>query len=201
MAEQRPTPRAERAAGTRRRIAEAARRLFARDGYGATTLRGISIEAGVAVQTVYAVYGSKAGILRTLREYAVDQPEAEALIREAMREPEPSRRLALFAASIRQRWERAGDIVAMHHDAARTDPSVRRGVEQALRTRRAGIAEVARSLEAGLRPGLDTDRAAAILIALTMPEVHAELVEVHGWTEDAYEAWLVQTLSRELLGH
>jgi hypothetical protein len=34
-----------------------------------------------------------------------------------------------------------------------------------------------------------------------MPEVHAELVEVHGWTEDAYEAWLVQTLSRELLGH
>ena len=39
---------------TRRRIADAARRLFTRDGYAATTLVGIAREAGVAVQTVYA---------------------------------------------------------------------------------------------------------------------------------------------------
>ncbi|MEZ4501426.1 MAG: helix-turn-helix domain-containing protein [Dehalococcoidia bacterium] len=196
---QRTGVRAERAAATRRGIAEAARRLFARDGYGATTLRAIADEAGVAVQTVYAVYGSKAGILRTLREYAVDQPEAEALIHEAMRESDPARRLALFAASIRQRWERAGDIISTHNDAARTDTSVRRGQDQALATRRAGIAAVARSLESGLRPGLGVDRAAAVLDALTMPELHAELTGIHGWTHDDYEAWLAVTLTTQLL--
>ncbi len=55
---------------TRRRIVAAARVLFARDGYGATTLRGIATEAGVAVQTVYAVYGSKAGTLAALLDSA-----------------------------------------------------------------------------------------------------------------------------------
>ncbi|HEY6013057.1 MAG TPA: helix-turn-helix domain-containing protein, partial [Candidatus Limnocylindrales bacterium] len=68
--------RAERAAVTRRRILEAARRRFADAGYGATTLREIAVAAGVAVQTVYAVFGSKASILRALRESVVDDPAA-----------------------------------------------------------------------------------------------------------------------------
>ncbi len=55
-----PTLREERAQVTRRRIADAARRLFFRDGYAATTIARIATEADVAVQTVYAVYGSKA---------------------------------------------------------------------------------------------------------------------------------------------
>jgi AcrR family transcriptional regulator len=194
------TLRAERAGVTRRRIATAARHLFSRDGYGATTLKGVAAEAGVAVQTVYAVYGSKAGILRTLREDVVSQPEAEASFRDAMREASAPRSLDLFARSIRQRWELAGDIVAIHRDASMSDPSVRAEVDAVLGVRRNGIAAFVRILEGRLGPGLGALRAIAIIDALTLPEVFVELVSVEGWTADEYEAWLGALLRRELLG-
>ena len=193
------TLRAERAEVTRNRIVTAARRLFARDGYGATTLRDVAAEAGVAVQTVYAVHGSKAGILAALREGAVRQPEAEAALRDAMRQRSAAGRLDLFARSIRCRWELAGDIVAINRDASMSDPSVRPAVEAVLGIRRNGITALARSLEARFRPPMDVARAAAILDALTLPEVYAELVDVQGWTPDEYQAWLAATLRRQLL--
>ena len=196
---QKLTLRAERAGVTRRRIAAAARRLFSRDGYAATTLKGVAMEAGVAVQTVYAVYGSKAGILRVLVGDVVSQPEAEASFRDAMRQPSAPRGLDLFARSIRQRWELAGDIVAIHRDASMSDPSVRPEADSALGIRRNGIAAFARTLEGSLRPDLGVGRAVAIIDALTLPEVFVELVAVQGWTADAYEAWLGAVLRRELL--
>ena len=195
----RPTLRDERAQVTRRRIAAAGRRLFLRDGYAATTLAGIATEAGVAVQTVYAVYGSKAGILGALRESAMNQPEAEALYRQAMAEPSPRRRLELFAGSIRRRWEFSGDVVKIDRDAGTADPAIRAGLSATLARRRAGIAALAVALGTHLRPGVDVERATAVLDALTLPDVYAELVGVHRWTSDAYESWLAATLVHELL--
>ena len=68
-----------------------------------------------------------------------------------------------------------------------------------LAIRRNGIAALARSLEAHYRPPMDVARAAAILDALTLPEVYAELVDVQGWTPDQFEAWLAATLRDQLL--
>lgn len=194
------TLRAERAEVTRRRIITAARLLFARDGYGATTLRGVAAEAGVAVQTVYSVFSSKAGILRALRESAVRQPEAEAALRDAMGQRSAAGTLDLFARSIRHRWELAGDIVAINRDASMADPSVRPEVEAVLGIRRNGITALAGSLESRLRPSMDVARAAAIVDALTLHEVYAELVDVQGWTPDQYETWLAMALRSQLLG-
>ena len=44
--------RQQQAAATRDRIADAARRLFAEQGYGSTSIEAIAAEAGVAVRTV-----------------------------------------------------------------------------------------------------------------------------------------------------
>ncbi|MGH2394330.1 MAG: helix-turn-helix domain-containing protein, partial [Candidatus Limnocylindria bacterium] len=55
--------RRQRAAATRRRIGEAAFRLFALSGYAATTMEAIAREAGVAVQTVYFTFHTKAAVL------------------------------------------------------------------------------------------------------------------------------------------
>lgn len=196
----RPTLRDERAQVTRRRIADAARRLFARLGYAATTISGIASEAGVAVQTVYAVYGSKAGILDVLREDAMNQPEAEALLAEAMGASPPARSVELFARSIRRRWELSGDVVVILRDAGTADPEVRAGVAATLERRRGGIRALVGTFEGALRPGMDVSQAAAIVDALTLPEVYAELVDVQGWAPDAFEDWLASALSRELLG-
>ncbi|MEW6223008.1 MAG: TetR family transcriptional regulator [Chloroflexota bacterium] len=196
----RPTLRDERAAVTRRRIADAARRLFRRDGYAATTLRAVAAEAGVAVQTVYAVYGSKAGILGALREGVVSQPEAGASFEAAMAEPSAERRLALFARSIRLRWELTGDIVAINEDAAMADAAIRAGVAEAVAARWRGIARFTRAIEDDLRPGIDVERSVALVHALTLYDLYAELVDIHGWTPDAYESWLAAALVREVLG-
>jgi len=190
----RPTLREERAAVTRNRILDAARRRFFEDGYAATTLRAVAAEAGVAVQTVYAVFGSKAAILAELRALAVNLPEADAAGRAAAGEPTPERRLAGFAHSIRLRWELAGDIVRVNQDAVRVDPSLRPGIAAADARRRGGIAAFVRGIEADLGAHIDVDRSIGVVNALTLYAVYEELISVQGWTPDAYEAWLADSL-------
>lgn len=190
--------RDERAAVTRGRIADAARGLFRSRGYGATTLTDVAREAGVAVQTIYAVYRSKLGILRALRESVLQQPEAEALFDEALQEGDGHRKLDLFARSIRHRWEHGADVVAIHRDAATADRAVRAEVDKILTIRRSGLGRLARSLDGGVAAEVDVKRAAAILDALTLPEVYLELVDVQGWTPDEYEAWLGRSLRQQL---
>lgn len=187
--------RTERAEVTRRRIAESARRLFAARGYGASTLQAIADEAGVAVQTVYAVYRSKRGILAELRESVFRQPEAGALYQAALTEANPRRKIELFARSIRHRWEYGHDIVAVHEQAGRTDQSVYKEAEKVIAMRRNGISRLAQSFGSAVDPA----HAAAILDALTVPEVYKELVEISGWTPDEYEVWLAKTLRQQLL--
>lgn len=186
----RPTLREEQATVTRTRILDAARRLFFRDGYAATTLKAIALEAGVAVQTVYAVFGSKSAILTELRWMVVDLPEADAARLEAMDAPTAEERLSRFAHSIRRRWELAGDIVQVNQDAARTDPAIRAEVQPAEDRRQAGIAAFVRALVHDLDLSIDVARGTATVDALTMYQLYAQLVGVHAWSPDEYEAWL-----------
>ena len=198
----RATLRAERAALTRRRIADAARGLFARDGYGATTLQAIADEAGVAVQTVYAVFKSKPGILRELRDAMVFLPEAEAEYRRAMGAAgggDPGVALDAFARSIRIRWDTGADLVLVDREAGSSEPALREAGRAAYERRRGGLRALADALGPGLRPGVDTAEALATLDALTLPDVFIEVVLGLGWTSDAYEAWLAASLRRLLL--
>jgi AcrR family transcriptional regulator len=184
---------------TRRRILAAARLRFSSDGYGATTLQAIAAAAGVAVQTVYAVHGSKAGILRELREALVRQPEAERLYGAALEAADADDALVLFARSIRVRWEAGADVVRIHAEAAASDSTLRAEVQLVLARRREGIARLTETLGGSLADGVDVGRATAIVDALTLPEVYAELTGAAGWSPDAYEAWLGAGLRRELL--
>jgi AcrR family transcriptional regulator len=185
--------RAERAQVTRRRIVAAARSLFAANGYAATTLTSIASEAGVAVQTVYAIYGSKAGILGALRESVLHQRDADAAFEEGLATPKLERKLELFARSIRFRWQHGHDIVVANEEAGRTDRAVKSEVDRAVAVRRRGIERLARTFG-----GLDTGRIKAVLDTLTLPEVYRELVIVHNWSPDDFETWLASTLKHQL---
>ncbi|MFN8518651.1 MAG: helix-turn-helix domain-containing protein [Chloroflexota bacterium] len=191
--------RAERATLTERRILTAARSLFAERGYGATTLRQIADEAGVAVQTVYAVHRSKPNILRALRESVRDDPDADQAYRMALVEQDPGHALDLFARSIRMRWTAGADIVTTHVEAASVDAEVRAELATVLEARQAGIAQLARSLAALARDLGDVARIASIIDVLTLPEPYRALTEVHGWSPDAYERWLAMTLRASIL--
>ncbi len=198
----RPSLRAEQAAITRRRILDAARMLFVRDGYGATTLQAIADEAGVAVQTVYAVYGSKPGILRALRDAIVSLPDADERFREAVAAAaagDPGAALDTFARSIRIRWEVGADIVLVNREAKSTDLELRAEGNVPYERRRVGMRVLVDAIGPGLRPGLEADDAIAALDALTLPDAYVEVVRGLGWSADAYEAWLSRSLRRLLL--
>src|SRR5947209_9675697 len=69
---------------TQRQLVEAARRLFMERGYTGTTIEQIAREAGVAVETVYATFGSKRAVLARLLNVSVrgDDGPAPLLERE-----------------------------------------------------------------------------------------------------------------------
>ena len=185
--------RAERAAATRLRIEDAARARFARDGYATTTLRAIAQDAGVAIQTVFAIHGSKPNLVRALVRRLRDDPAADAAYAVALAAPTADEAIAAFARSIRLRWEAGHDIVAIHAEAASADPTIRAESAAALAGRRRGIAALAGHLTAIGAAG-DPEALAAVLDALTLPEVYAALTVVHRWSADRYEAWLRSTL-------
>src|SRR3982750_72003 len=71
--------RQEQAQQTRRAILDAAATLFVEPGYAATPLTAIAAKAGVAIQTVYKVFGSKQALLSALVDVTVagdDEPVA-----------------------------------------------------------------------------------------------------------------------------
>jgi AcrR family transcriptional regulator len=181
--------RAERAAVTTRRILDAARSRFTDAGYAATTLREIAVEAGVAVQTVYAVFGSKANILRALRDSVVTDPAASEAYAAALGATDLDVAVRAFSRSIRLRWEAGHDIVTINSMAAAADPEIRAEVAAANAMRSEGIARLARRL-GELESGVDPRRAEAVLDALTLTSVYALLVSDRGWTPDDYESWL-----------
>ncbi len=119
---------------------------------------------------------------------------------QALREPGADLKLDLFARSIRRRWEYGADVVAIHRDAATVDRAVRAEVDTILTIRRAGIGRLARSFDVVQVANIDVKRATAILVALTLPEVYLELIDVQGWTPDEFETWLGRSLRQQLRG-
>ena len=199
--------RKQQAGQTRSRILDAAQRLFAEKGYPVATVEAIAGEAGVAVDTVYAAFGSKRGVLQALLNMRVggDEAELDLLARAGpqavKREHDQRAQLAAFAADISAIIERARPVDDIIRGAAAVDADIAtlRAEAQAYRYR--NIRELVSWLAAKgpLRAGLTEDDAAAIAWTLTSPEVHGLLRVTRGWSPERYVEWLQETLTRTLL--
>ncbi len=84
----------------RKRILEAARKLIARGGMQALSMRKLAAEAGLSVTTLYNLYGVRAEILHALIDDAVDRMDA-ILDAEAPLEDPLERCRAVITVSIR----------------------------------------------------------------------------------------------------
>jgi AcrR family transcriptional regulator len=193
------THRQRQAKATRSMIVTAAQALFLEQGYICTTIDVIAERAGVATSTVYAIFGSKRGILRAIRNAWHERTHIREVLNSSQPSANPVERLEQLAEATRRQWEMGAEITAIYTGAAAADPSAAAELNQALTGRREGLQTFAKSLEPHLRAGLDATHAAAILQALCLPEVFDELVRHSGWSADEYKTWLVQTLRREML--
>ncbi len=201
----RGTPRRTRreiaAEATRREILQTARRLFAANGFGATSVQQIADEAGVAVQTIYSSVGSKSKLVVALNDLIDEEADVSALARAIGTAPDPDALLAAAVHLTRQLNERCGDIVRAVLSAAADDPDAAAALADGLGRHRAGCELVAGRLGAlgALAPGVDEAHAASVLTMMTAPASFDSLVRQSGWAFDDAEAWLVTTLRTALV--
>lgn len=192
--------REERAAQTRRRIADSARELFVAHGFSGTTISAIATRAGVAPQTVYATFGSKAAVMESLLTGLEDAADATGWRETLAQQSDPERLLEAFARWTTQMLGTSKDLIAAARDAV-GDPSLTELAERGDEHRRQALESlVARISETGaLRRDLSPARATDRAWMVSGVDLFLSATGRCGWSEDQYAEWLAELLCQQVL--
>ena len=192
---------------TRRRIIQAALARFASPGYAATTMDAIAGDAGVAVQTVYFTFRTKAELLLAAVTVAggepggPENPVERPWMTEVVAAVTGTRRLALIVELGNEIYRRIAPLMPAVRAAAAADPEVDRVWRGLATRRRDGMRRVIElfAQRNELREDLDPELALDLLIGVHRWETYAAFVEECGWTIERYKAWQFTTLVHQLL--
>jgi AcrR family transcriptional regulator len=201
------TRRRAQAQVTRRQVIEAARRAFTARGFTGATMEMIAQEAGVSLETVYAIFGNKQTILTDLVGVTVvgddepvallDRPGPQAV----RQEHDQHRQIRMFAHDLQAIMSRMAPIFDMLHTAAKTEPDIATLLDRLLRERLHGMNFLVKALLSNgpLREGLDQATATETVWAISSAEVFTLLTVDRSWSLAKYEKWLAATLITLLL--
>lgn len=192
---------------THRAILDAAGQLFVERGYAATTMSAVAEAAGVALDTVYAAVGPKPVLFRLLVETAISGTEAPVpaperdYVHAVRAEPDPARKLTLYAQAVVRIQQRLAPLVQVLQQAAAGDAELRALWQEIADRRAARMRLLAAELAAtgALRPELTVEQAADVLWSMNSPEFYLLLVDQRGWDPDRYQQWLADAWQRLLL--
>jgi len=196
--------RQRRTQQTRQRICDAAKELFLAEGYAASTITEIATAAGVAHQTVYFAFGSKAGVLSAIVDTEVvgDADAVPLLDRRHVRRikqiADPHKRLEHIVAAtcdITQRVAPLYELVRSSAADSEVGDVLDRHEDQRWQTMRA----FADMLDGELVSDMGVDEAAERLYALLSHEVHWLLVHRRGWSRARWRRYVVNEAARQLL--
>jgi AcrR family transcriptional regulator len=193
--------RNQAADATKARVLDAAKRLFMRRGIDGVTIAEIAGKAGVATSTIYALYKSKEGILRTLMKAALFGPRFEEARARLDGVTDPVRLIALSAHVARAIYEGETAELGLIRGTSAFSPALRK-MEQEFETIRFEMQEERVRLlfaQARQRAGLKLDEARRILWMYTSRDIYRMLVHEGGWTPDQYQQWLSDTLLHALV--
>ena len=203
----RSTARAAAAARTRARIVESARQSFLERGFSDTTITMIAEQAGVASETVYSIYRTKAGVLDAVVRAAVQRddepadPLERSWVKRLLRIPDLDARIGGFARHTAQTTELTSPMYAIIASAGTGEDEIDALQAALLEMRFVGQREIMIALTRGhqLRPGLTAEQAADTFSAIASPELHHVLTVKRGWSQRGYARWLEETLKAALL--
>ncbi|MEA2646323.1 MAG: hypothetical protein QOE92_1406 [Chloroflexota bacterium] len=184
---------------TRLRIMDAARRLLTRGTYSSVTMEEIAHEAGVAYQTVYAVFGSKLQLAKAVIESGFHFDQLEDLASRANVATDPEVAIRLGVEISRQIHETCADLVRFMRESG--DPELLERYHQGENFRLSQLAHVPALLRQGgrIQSGLSEPEVLAVLWAMTGTDFYTLLVLERGWTPARYEDWLGTALISMLL--
>ncbi len=196
--------RAARVADTEERILAAARGLFLRDGYAATTLAAVADAARVGHRTVYVRFGTKAALLKRVVDVAVagDTRPIDVISRDwfqtALTAPTLAERVAACASGSSALMARAGDLIAIAQQAEPVEPAIAAAAQAAREATRDAVRLFCTRLrDDGLLPdGCDVGWLADTASLLIQAQTYLLGRDTLGWTSDQYQHWLASTLDR-----
>lgn len=199
--------RRAQSAETRQRILDAGRELILDVGYRGTAVAAVAARAEVNVDTVYELVGRKPVLLRELIEQAISGTDATVVaedrdyVKAIIAEPDPRKKLAIYARAVREIQQRMAPLFLALRDASSTEREARAVWEQISQRRAANMRKLASDLRAagGLRHDLSIDEAADVIWATNSSELYALLTVERGWSPHRFERWLADTWHRLLL--
>jgi AcrR family transcriptional regulator len=196
--------RREQAAATRERILRAAIEVFTEAGYVGARMGDIADRAGVAVQTVYFTFHTKAELLQACFNFAVLGPDRLPPMEQPFLAELPTARsgraaLAAFVHGNTAILARSAAIKEVAESAPH-EPDAAAVVVGSEHLRRDGYAQIVGLLNDrfGLRPGLTGEDATDLLLMLASSATYLSL-QRYGWSEEKYVEWLTDTLASQLL--
>jgi TetR/AcrR family transcriptional regulator, regulator of cefoperazone and chloramphenicol sensitivity len=197
--------RERQAEQTREEILQAARALFGKNGYGATTLKEIAAAADVSVQTVYDSVGSKSALLLRLNDLIDREAGVAQLVMTAMVAGEPALLISLGARITRSILDTSGDIVRVVVGAAADEPDLGRVLREGHTRHLGGALQVVQRLQQiGALSRIDERDArelAESTAALTDFEFGLLLRDRYGWPGARVEAWMTAGVEAALAPH
>ena len=174
---------------------DAARELFVAKGWAGTGMREIAAAAGVALETVYAHFSSKRGVLRAVADEAVvgdDAPLALAQRPEfaALGRGRRSSRISAAADLATAVNVRTAAIAGLLREAAPADAEIAELLHATRERQREDVASGLTLITGRPVTRVETDGVWAVV----SPEVYLLLVEQSGWTASQYRTWIIDVL-------
>ena len=199
--------RQEQARQTRRAILDAAAVLFVDPGYAATPLTAIAAKSGVAVQTVYKVFGSKQALLSALVDVTVagdDEPVPLAdrqFVADVRALTNARAKLGRYAQHLIETLARQAQVMLALAAAATADPEAASIWRKNLDDRRNGMALFAAELASTgeIRPEQTVDAVADVLWLAMDVRNYDWLVRQRGWSSERFQRWYVDTVAAAIL--
>ena len=199
--------RQEQAQQTRRAILDAAATLFVDPGYAATALTAVAAEAGVAVQTVYKVFGSKKALLSALVDVTIAGDDEDVALAQRqfvadIRALSGARaKLERYAVHLAETHARQAPVMLALAGAATADPDAAAIWRKNLTERRQGMAMFAADLAVSgeLRPEHTVETAADVLWLAMDFRNWDWLVRERGWSPERFRRWYVDTVAAAIL--
>jgi AcrR family transcriptional regulator len=184
-----------------RRIVDEALGLFIEQGFGPTSIGQIAQAAEVSEQTIYATFGSKAGVLARAYDYALTGDFENVPVRQRMPSFEgvpPTQYRAVFkehAAYIRGINDRVAALWRVVEHSSSVDSALaglRADLVSAFRSDcRAWVDQLDKD---ALQPGLTRVEAADVMGLIISPTTYSVLTVDCGWSSDRYQRWLAETV-------
>lgn len=180
--------------------------LFTSRGYAATTMAEIAESAGVAVQTVYFAFHTKATLLSRTVDFAVmgegrpQIPEEQPWYRAMLDEPDLEGALRHLVAGAGEITRRVAPLLLVAHATAQSDAETARVLSFHESWRADGYRKMLDLLRSkgSLREGLSPERATQLLLLYVGPDVYRVLVDGYGWPFEEWVDWTTATLVQQV---